>query len=352
MFPDKLSTLNLPFTYQFIYEKEPLRKEEFIKMMEKTPYKHRGYGYTLQLYSFFIMDQYFKENDIIAYTDVDAPFTMPVVDESIMDDNGRLIVKAFNSFNKIRNPAHVKPWIETTLFAIGKPMVADFMTFFPTYFFVRTIRNCREYIMHRHNVSSFEEFFITFKKIYCPVNIVYSYAYYFERDSYAWHIDPWPDSFTVFNQHLPKENKLRKEDTLPEIHETVHAKYYVDLVKDQKGKRYVTRETFQTAICYLQIHLGMKNSTYCPLNIYGEKPMHLLYEFDTLNPYCHHMSWMKDNFTLTESIVLKRYEIIHKLYQEKKLQFKTERIKIVDDFALASTGHRGTEVSYQPFESV
>ena len=69
-FPGKLQNLNLSFTYQIIYEKEPKQAENF-KEMSKRVY-NRGYGYNLQLYSFFIMDKYFHEDDIIAYTDTDA----------------------------------------------------------------------------------------------------------------------------------------------------------------------------------------------------------------------------------------------------------------------------------------
>ena len=287
-----------------------------------------------------IMDQYFDENDIIAYTDTDAAFTIPVVDKSIIDADGKLVVKGYNMFNPKRRPGHIGAWDDQTRFSIGLPMVADFMTFFPTYFFVRTIRNCRNYIMKRHNVSNFEEFFLKYTKMISPVNIVFSYAFYFERDSYSWHIDTWPESLADYNKRLPIDKPVREIDTIPEIHQTVHAKYY-------KGV-----DTFERSICYLQTYLGMKNLKYCPLNEYGNAPIHLSYEFETANRVNHHGSWMVEKANETKEIVLDRYRIIGQLYQKKRLLFDTERIKMVEEFASNTVGVKCLRTNYEPFQRV
>ena len=104
------------------------------------------------------MDMYFKEDDIIAYIDNDAVFTIPVIERSIMVD-GNLVVKGYNKHPPARRFKQFTPFEEMTRFALGLPLLADFMSFFPTFFFPRTVRNCRNFIMMKHNVTDFEDFF-------------------------------------------------------------------------------------------------------------------------------------------------------------------------------------------------
>jgi hypothetical protein len=99
--------------------------------------------------------------------------------------------------------------------ALGFPMIADFMTYFPVYIYADTIKNCREYIMKRFKCSNFEDTLVHFwppKTLISPVSILLSYAWYFERDRYAWsmqvcgHLRDW-------NKEIPQEHHILEEHT-------------------------------------------------------------------------------------------------------------------------------------------
>ena len=112
-FESKLNNLQLPHKFRFVYE----------KLFNKES------GRESMFYSSFIMDLYTNEDTVIAWTDNDIIFTMPVTDQSIFR-NGKLIVKGMNMFWR----SHEKMWSTSTLQAIGLPMVSNFMTYFPVFF--------------------------------------------------------------------------------------------------------------------------------------------------------------------------------------------------------------------------
>ena len=90
------------------------------------------------------MDLYETPNSIMAWTDSDAVFTIPVMKETIFR-NGRLIVKGANTFRFLWVHGG---WAKSTSIALGGlPMIADFMTYFPAYIYPSTIKNCREYML-------------------------------------------------------------------------------------------------------------------------------------------------------------------------------------------------------------
>ena len=56
-----------------------------------------------------------------------------------------------------------------------------------------------------------------------------SYAYYFERERYDWHIDIRRDIGKYKEQRLPK-HPLLKNDVSPELHVSIHAAGYKSIV--------------------------------------------------------------------------------------------------------------------------
>ena len=109
----------------------------------------------------------------------------------------------------VRNRARV------TEIALGLPMVADFMTYFPVYLYRDTFTHCREYILKRFNTSNFEE---AFGKIYygdnniSPVSVVTSYAWFFEKDRYDWNLKICSE-LKSYNRRLPEGHKIAPQDT-------------------------------------------------------------------------------------------------------------------------------------------
>jgi len=99
--------------------------------------------------------------------------------------------------------------------ALGLPMVADFMTYFPVYIYRDTFTHCREYILKRFNTSNFEE---AFKKSYhsafliSPVNVVISYAWFFERDRYDWNLKICC-KLKLYNTRFPVGHKIEPQHT-------------------------------------------------------------------------------------------------------------------------------------------
>lgn len=275
---EQLNQLGLPFRFKHLYEDRPKKEESFKRLARE---QERTYGYIRQLYSSFLMDLY-TNAPIIAWIDTDAVFTIPVTNESISRD-GKLVVTGFNNFDRGKEFGWVKYWWDhTTQLALGRPMVADFMSYFPIYIYPSTIRNCREFITKRFGVPTFEHAFFRFaEKQVSSVNIIMSYAYYFERDLYEWHIDTGSLSLKEYNKkRLPKLPPLLPQDVISEPHVTIHARYFLS-----KG------DPLEQAICYTQINIGMNNIPHC--NVFRNKPNFMLFEFqrrpsiDHLNTWCH-----------------------------------------------------------------
>ena len=131
-------------------------------------------GYNRQLWSSFFIDLYTNDR-IVAWMDTDVAFLAPVTKATIF--NGSRI--RIQGSECTMNIGWVQKWAKTTEIALGLPMVADFMTYFPVYIYRDTFAHCREYILQRFNTSNFEE---AFQKIYhgdnliSPVSVVISFA--------------------------------------------------------------------------------------------------------------------------------------------------------------------------------
>ena len=110
----------------------------------------------------------------------------------------------------------VRHWIVSIENVLGLPSVADFMTYFPVYIYRDTFTHCREYILKRFKSTDLEEVWSKFYVMtgeeleMSPVNIVLSYAWYFEKDRYDW-------SFQItsilkeYNKKCPKGHAIGPE---------------------------------------------------------------------------------------------------------------------------------------------
>ena len=103
----------------------------------------------------------------------------------------------------------------TTKMALGLPMVADFMTYFPVYLYRDTFTNCTDFILTRFNTRNFEE---AFKKFYrgtdflSPVVIIISYAWFFERNRYDWNLKICTN-LASYNKRFPIDHKIAPQHT-------------------------------------------------------------------------------------------------------------------------------------------
>ena len=182
---------------------EPLPKDPRVLSFPGSP---KCPGYNRQLWSSFFIDLYTNDS-IIAWMDTDAGFGSPVTKSSIFNGTKVRVL----GYDCTLHISWVKTWARTTEMALGLPFVADFMTYFPVYIYRDTFTRCREHILKRFNTSNFEE---AFKKFYhgfiCPVSIVLSYAWYFQRDRYDWNIKICTD-LAEYNKRFPTGHSIEPE---------------------------------------------------------------------------------------------------------------------------------------------
>ncbi|XP_022092264.1 uncharacterized protein LOC110980175 [Acanthaster planci] len=117
-------------------------------------------------------------------------------------------------------------WYKATQLALGKDMVADFMTHFPAYIWRDTITNCRNHMLKHMKVTRLDDAFPKLVDLVSPVNVIFNYAYYFENDRYDWHLDVNKDLAAYNLKQLPRGVNIKPSETLPEVRVTVHETYY------------------------------------------------------------------------------------------------------------------------------
>ena len=101
-------------------------------------------GYNRQLFSSFFIDLYTDDHNI-AWMDNDVAFLAPVTKATIFNGSRIRILGSECTMNI----SWVRDWARVTEMALGLPMVADFMTYFPVYIYRDTFTHCREYILKR-----------------------------------------------------------------------------------------------------------------------------------------------------------------------------------------------------------
>ena len=183
----------------------------------------RSPGYNRQLWSSFFIDLYTNDS-IVAWMDNDAAFITPVTKSMIFSGTKLRVLGSECSMGD----SWVQTWARTAELALGLPMVADFMTYFPVYIYRDTFTGCREHILRHFNTSNFDE---AFRKFYLgmlsPVSIVLSYAWYFERDRYDWNMKICT-GLTEYNKRFPKGHTIGPEhieNILSEPQATYHVPY-------------------------------------------------------------------------------------------------------------------------------
>ena len=195
------------------------------KAVLEFPHSLKPPGYNRQLWSSFFFDLYTNDS-IIAWMDSDAAFITPVTNSSIFNGT-KLRVLGWGCTFHI---PWVKKYAETAMRALALPCVADFMSYFPVYIYRDTFTHCREYIMKRMNASDFEQ---AFKSFYLgdselsPVIVVLSYAWFFERDRYDWHMQVCTN-LTEYNKQFPVDSHIRPqhlEDVLSQPQTAFHVRY-------------------------------------------------------------------------------------------------------------------------------
>ncbi|XP_046863291.1 uncharacterized protein LOC124457036 [Xenia sp. Carnegie-2017] len=193
-------------TFQVKYE--PLPKDPLVLTY---PGQLNPPGYNRQLWSSFFIDLY-TNDEVIAWLDSDSPFNFPVTISTIKA-NGKVRILSSECAMKVD---WGESWAKTTKLAIGMPQVADFMTYFPVYIYRDTFTHCRDHILKNFNTSNFEEAYQQFHETsnaLSPVNVIISYAWFFEKDRYDWNIEMCSD-LSVYNNSLPEGHKIQKNDTV------------------------------------------------------------------------------------------------------------------------------------------
>ena len=128
-------------------------------------------------------------------------------------------------------------------------MIFDYMSFFLVYLYPSTLRNCRAFITKRYQTRTFEEaFLVGFNDMLSSVNVILTYAYFYEKDRYDWHLDIEGDTLGTFNiEYLLDQNSiLLPGDIQAEPHYTAHAAYL----------EFGHNSQLEVAICFLKIKLG------------------------------------------------------------------------------------------------
>ena len=76
-------------------------------------------------------------------------------------------------------------------------------------------------------MNNFEEAFVKFNgAVSCPINIFYTYAYYFEYDRYEWHVRI-PGNLERYNKEFMSPGfSLKLSELTPTVCNTMHKPYY------------------------------------------------------------------------------------------------------------------------------
>lgn len=311
---------SLPFNLRVYYEKPP-PNARLVKRIAQ--HFRRPFGYYRMIYSTFYLDLYTPSSadSIIALTDTDVIFTLPVIKPMIYR-NGKIVVKGVNSFRF----SWVQEWAETTVIALGGrlPMIADFMSYFPQYIFRSTITKCREYILKTLQVKTVEDAMAKIARgEVCPINIILNYAYYFERDRYEWHIDLVTESLQAYNsKHSIKSHELKENDIKPELHQTVHKPYYK-----------IEVEPFKQALCYAFFATG-KYINEC--NTFKRKVNWQLFHFQSQLPQT--LGWCGGAKQIAcIELINHTYDIFSEQYKKGLIGLETKYIRVVEEAALNSS---------------
>ncbi|XP_046864081.1 uncharacterized protein LOC124458004 [Xenia sp. Carnegie-2017] len=179
----------------------------------KLPWRSRGTGYNRQIWSSFYIDLYTKSS-IIAWVDSDSAFAAAVTRHSMF--NGTRL-RVIGTDCTLKESHFIRSCDKSVLLSLGLPAVSDFMLHFPVYIYRNTFKNCRKYLIKRHQSEDFEEVYkyISARSKICPVTTVLNYAWHFERDQYDWSFKICSGPLDKFNRRFQSKAKIRTEDIRP-----------------------------------------------------------------------------------------------------------------------------------------
>ena len=186
--------------------------------------------------------------------------------------------------------------------------------------------------MRRFNTTKFEEAFMKIMekstKI-SPAVIIFSYAFYFEKHRYDFHIDIEYNTLPSYNKMLPYGHHLLESDITPELHIALHIGHYTN-------KANVT--PLEQAICYSQIALGMTNILHC----YQFRNTTNLLLFVFQKKYRHLKTWCRRGRKRgqCEKLIVERYKKRVKHYQEAGLQYDTTYLNVIQSVAKKKPRHK------------
>ena len=201
---------------------ESLLRDESVLNFAGSP---KPPGYNRQLWSSFFIDLY-TDDPIVAWMDTDTAFVTPITQSTIFNGSRLRILGSECSSEVI---GLVESWARTTKRALGLPMVANFMTYFPVYLFRDTFTHCREFILKRFNTDNFEEAFKTFydgTQFLSPVVIILSYAWFFERERYDWNLKIC-SNLASYNKRFPIGHKIAPHHVTESILSQPQTAYHV-----------------------------------------------------------------------------------------------------------------------------
>ena len=255
---------------KIITEFDQLENENFIKKSNSTSYitvtpeiptNKSWTGHTKQQWDMFNAD-FYSNSEYIGFIDTDAVFITPVVESFIFEDN-KPIVKGAKG-----NPMKNTRWAvwgkvpSNTIKAIGKPEVANFMTYFPVVIKREHFLPMREHIKRHMNKSSFLEAFDEIQKTtYSQFCIMMNYLFWFHRHEYVWSILEIKGGVStkkpegqVSDEFLHKI--LTVKELEPRLHVTTHWKYTRGRIID----KHRLIEDMQTGFCWAT---NFSNSSKC-----------------------------------------------------------------------------------------
>ncbi|ESO99356.1 hypothetical protein LOTGIDRAFT_158443 [Lottia gigantea] len=305
--------------FEFYYEPSPNQTKYFLK---------ESRGYQQQLYSSFLTDL-FIQTPVIAYTDSDAKFTTPVTQDNIFNGE-KLKVKGIHA--KFRGKFS-KNWAKTTKMMLGVDMVADFMSYFPVYIWKDTIANCRKFIMNHVN-SSATDFIEVFSQAQghasSPVVVIMTYAYYFEKHRYDFHIDIRNETLSDYNKkYVAKGFELGQSDISPDLHVQIHDKHF----SEPRRQHMVSKLSYCRASRNLNILLPQNIQEMCdPLRISSQW---FLFQFEH-NPVAkveHLTTWCKNKRDKCDDMINKHYEHCDQLFKLGIYDLDISRIDVVEKVA-------------------
>ena len=198
-----------PFPNFLIASASPLVMKSMERIHAHT--QSRSPLYELQQWMTFYLDTYadnyakmngLESPRILAIVDADAQLQtlatfesiFPEFDHSSVVSKQKLKMGSVDSDFKLK--AHgidMEMFSEATRLFLNRSQVANFMLTFPVYVYKTTLVNLRQYVSELHNKTfdaAFEATMTTSRTYYSQFAIILSYAYWFERDRYSFHIQP------------------------------------------------------------------------------------------------------------------------------------------------------------------